>query len=374
MLRALTQYFNRHSSHAPARFGGLYSATVLLGFAFLFSLQLTAQSTAQQSPPNGSHDFDFNFGVWHTSITRTADPFQDGAPTMKLEGTVTVRKVWGGRAALEEIEAEGPKGHWEGLSLFLYNPQAHQWSQTFMNSRLATLEPPLIGSFKDGRGELIAQDTFTGRGILVRATWFDISKDAHRYREEYSDDGGQTWHAAFNALLTRDTAAESASPEEAVAPADEANTNHLFDFDFGSWHTHTSRLLQPFANSTTWTPLYGTTVVHKIWGGRANLAEYKASGPSGTVELLSLRWYNTTTHQWSVDFATPQVGILGTPAVGEFRNGRLDVYDQEEFQGRSILIRFSIWSIGSDKSHSEQAFSADGGRTWEASWTNDYAR
>ena len=62
-----------------------------------------------------------------------------------------------------------------------------------MNSRLGTLEPPLIGPFTDGTGELIAQDAFAGKGIVVRATWFDISKNVHRYREEYSDDGGQTW-------------------------------------------------------------------------------------------------------------------------------------------------------------------------------------
>ncbi len=293
---------------------------------------------------------------------------------MKLEGTVTVRKVWGGRAALEEIEADGPKGHWEGLSLFLYNPQAHQWTQTFMNSHLATLEPSLVGSFKDGKGELIAQDTFSGKAILVRATWFDISKDAHRYREEYSDDGGQTWHAAFDALLTRDYAAGATAPDEAVAPADEANASHSFDFTFGTWHTHGSRLLHPLATPTVWAPLNGTTAVRKIWGGRANLAEYTAAGSSGSVELLILRWYNPTTRQWNVDFAKPETGTLGTPAVGGFKNGRLDAYDQEIFQERSILVRYSFWSTGSDKGRTERAFSTDGGKTWETNWTDDYVR
>ena len=51
-----------------------------------------------------------------------------------LDGTVTVRKIWDGRAQLEEIEADGPKGHWEGLTLFLYNPQSHEWNQTFISS------------------------------------------------------------------------------------------------------------------------------------------------------------------------------------------------------------------------------------------------
>ncbi|MGI8772056.1 MAG: hypothetical protein ACR2JE_11535, partial [Acidobacteriaceae bacterium] len=92
-----------------------------------------------------------------------------------------MRKIWGGRAQLEEIEADGPNGHWEGLTLFLYNPQSHQWSQSFIDSKAGVLSAPLVGSFKDGRGELFCQDTFNGRSILVRGVWSDITPDSHRY-------------------------------------------------------------------------------------------------------------------------------------------------------------------------------------------------
>src|SRR5580658_2102878 len=109
---------------------------------------------------DGAHDFDFNIGVWRTHIRRILDPFAGGGSSMELNGTVTVRKVWDGRAQLEEIEADGPNGHWEGLTLFLYNPQSHQWSQSFINSKIGVLSSPLIGAFKDGRGELFSQDTF----------------------------------------------------------------------------------------------------------------------------------------------------------------------------------------------------------------------
>src|SRR5271170_5051123 len=84
---------------------------------------------------DGQHDFDFNIGVWKTHIRRVLDPLSGSAKSMELNGTVTVRKVWDGRAQLEEIEADGPNGHWEGLTLFLYNPAAHQWSQSFVNSK-----------------------------------------------------------------------------------------------------------------------------------------------------------------------------------------------------------------------------------------------
>ncbi len=149
---------------------------------------------------------------------------------------------------------------------------------------------------------------------------------------------------------------------------------HDFDFDFGRWKTRSSRLLHPLTGSTTWVDMDGTTVVSKVWGGRANLAEFKADGPAGHLELLSLRTYNPAARQWSLAFATPNVGVLGTPSVGEFTNGRGVFYDQEPINGKSVLVRFSIWGITANTAQSEQAFSNDGGKTWEVNWINRYTR
>jgi hypothetical protein len=164
-----------------------------------------ASASAADAPVSrdGQHDFDFNLGVWRTHIRRVLDPFDAASRVIELSGTVTVRKVWNGRAELEEIEADGPLGHWEGMTLFLYNPAAHQWSQSFSNSRMGVLNAPLIGAFRDGRGELIAQDSFHSRSILVRGVWSDIRPESHHYQESYSDDGGKTWVAAFSAELRR---------------------------------------------------------------------------------------------------------------------------------------------------------------------------
>ena len=126
--------------------------------------------------------------------------------------------------------------------------------------------------------------------------------------------------------------------------------------------------------ATDWIELDGTTIVRKVWDGRANLAEYAADGPSGPLQLLALRWYSPASHQWYLDFATPQVGTLGVPGVGTFTNGRGEFYDQEIIGGRSVLVRFSIWGITPDTAQSEQAFSDDGGKSWEVNWINYYTR
>ena len=176
-------------------------------------LAMGLPARAADSPPavsapvlrDGSHDFDFNIGVWRTHIIRRLHPLSADSSTLVMDGTVTVRKVWGGRAQLEEIETDSAQGHWEGMTLFLYNPSAHQWSQNFASSAGGSLANPTIGSFKDGRGELYAQDTEDGRSILVRGVWTVTSAQAHTYVESYSNDGGRTWEPVFSASLTRAT-------------------------------------------------------------------------------------------------------------------------------------------------------------------------
>jgi hypothetical protein len=356
------------------KFSPCFGISVLVGAVSWLSLALPAGAAGQAAKPpevasrDGQHDFDFNFGVWKTHIKRLLHPLSGSTESIELDGTVTVRKVWDGRAQLEEIEVDGPKGHWEGLTLFLYNPQSHQWSQTFINSKTGAQAGSLIGTFKDGRGELLSQDTLDGRSILVRGVWSDITPTAHRYEEAYSDDGGKTWEPVFMANLTRQ------QPPADRPGAQNRDGNHDFDFDFGTWRTHSSRLMHPLTGSTDWVDMDGVTVVKKVWDGRANLAEFKADGPAGHVELLALRTYNPTARQWNLNFATPHVGMLGVPGIGEFRNGRADFYDQEPINGKSVLVRFSIWGITPDTAQSEQAFSDDGGKTWEVNWINRYTR
>jgi hypothetical protein len=141
-----------------------------------------------------------------------------------------------------------------------------------------------------------------------------------------------------------------------------------FDFEIGQWSTHLKRLLHPLSGSTSWVEYDGTTTVRSVWGGRANLVELNVHGPAGRLEGLSLRLYNSVAGQWSLNFASPGGGTLGPPTVGEFKNGRGEFYDQEIFNGRSIWVRFVISDISKKSCHFEQAFSADGGKTWETNW------
>lgn len=148
----------------------------------------------------------------------------------------------------------------------------------------------------------------------------------------------------------------------------ERDGQHDFDFEIGTWKTHLRRLVHPLTGSTTWIEYEGTTVVRKVWNGRANLVELEADGPGGHFEGLSLRLYNPESHQWSLNFANSNSGTLSQPTIGEFKNGRGEFFDQETLNGRAIFVRFVISDITPDSCRFEQAFSEDGGRTWEVNW------
>ncbi len=169
-------------------------------------LAVAAPATAGETGAaahDGAHDFDFAQGVWRTQVTRILDPFEGGTHVATLEGTKTSHPLWGGHAWVEEIEADGADGHWEGMTLFVYNRKSGQWSQSYIDGASGEIQSPTVGGFKDGRAELFATETYQGRAVLVRGSWFDITPASHRYEIAYSQDGGRTWATAFKAYLTR---------------------------------------------------------------------------------------------------------------------------------------------------------------------------
>ena len=141
-----------------------------------------------------------------------------------------------------------------------------------------------------------------------------------------------------------------------------------FDFHIGSWKTHLRRLQKPLTGSTTWVEYDGTTEVRKVWNGAANLVELDVQGPAGRIEGLNLRLYNPESRQWSLNFASRRGGTMTPPTIGEFQNGRGEFYSHEDLDGRAIFARFVISDITPNSCHFEQAFSADGGKTWEVNW------
>ncbi len=149
---------------------------------------------------------------------------------------------------------------------------------------------------------------------------------------------------------------------------------HDFDFEFGAWHAKVARLTKPLSGSTEWVNYEGPSVVHQMWDGRANIGEIDLAGPAGNIRGMSVRLYDPESRQWSIRWANARDGSLGLPMIGGFAGGRGEFYNQEDFNGRAVYVRFIFSEITATTFKLEQAFSADGGKTWEPNWRASFVR
>jgi hypothetical protein len=166
--------------------------------------QISAQApAATQQLRDEQHDFDFRFGTWHIHFHFLLQPLTGSDKWVESDGTVTVRQIWSGRANLEELEAGSPGAPFEGMTLLLYNPQTHRWNQSFANSKDGALSAPLVGEFRNGRGEFYGEEKHNGRTVLVRFVWSDITPNSYHIEQSYSADGGKSWEPNLSGNATR---------------------------------------------------------------------------------------------------------------------------------------------------------------------------
>ncbi|HTC95580.1 MAG TPA: hypothetical protein VK699_19210 [Terriglobales bacterium] len=155
---------------------------------------------------DGQHDFDFEIGTWKIHLKRLDGRLVGSKTWVEFDGTSVTRKVWDGRANLEEFETDSPAGgHIEGMTLRLYDPQTHQWSLYWATSKSGAIGAPTIGEFKNGRGEFFDTEPSgpNGRSILVRFIWSEITPNSAHFEQSFSDDGGKTWEVNWITDQTR---------------------------------------------------------------------------------------------------------------------------------------------------------------------------
>lgn len=175
-------------------------------------------------------------------------------------------------------------------------------------------------------------------------------------------------HALALLALALVPAAAAAAPEAAGRWRD-------FDFFFGAWTVRHRRLKVRLAGSQDWEEFDGETTCVPLLGGAANLNDSLVRRPSGAYRSLGLRAFDPKTGtwaDWSLDGRDPT--HIDAPNVGRFENGVGAFVSDDTFQGRPIKIRGAFSSINPDLAQWEQAFSPDGGQTWETNYVMRYAR
>jgi hypothetical protein len=147
-----------------------------------------------------------------------------------------------------------------------------------------------------------------------------------------------------------------------------------FDFLVGRWKVHNRRLRERLKGSTDWEEFEGSSVARTVLGGLGNMDEITLERASGRVYGMTVRLFDPTSQQWRLYWASTIHGIFDTPVIGRFKDGRGVFFAHEPFEGQYILSRF-IWSaITATTCRWEQAFSTDGGQTWETNWIMDFTR
>ena len=143
-----------------------------------------------------------------------------------------------------------------------------------------------------------------------------------------------------------------------------------FDWEIGTWTTTVKVRRNPLSGtSAQWAEYKGTSIIKPLLGGKSNFVELSVSGPAGRIEGGSLRLYNPKARQWSLNYVSAGGGVLTAPVFGAFDNRGLgEFYGQDTLEGRTILVRFLITKVSPREARFEQAYSVDGGQSWEDNW------
>lgn len=179
------------------------AATVAAGVILACSL-LSQPVRAASQTHDGSHDFDWEVGVWKTHLRILRHGPNGTSAWVTYEGTSNVISIWNCRAEMVELDATAADGrHVQAINLRLYDPVSQQWSLNFANVANGAMGVPTIGGFRNGIGTFYDQEPIDGREVLLRNVWSNITANSAHFEQAISDDGGRTWTANWIADDTR---------------------------------------------------------------------------------------------------------------------------------------------------------------------------
>ena len=168
-----------------------------------------------------------------------------------------------------------------------------------------------------------------------------------------------------------------AKAEEAALPAVETPGDlsgvHDFDFLFGEWRVR-HRILRPLQGGS-WSEFEGTCSERPLMDGRGNVEEHRFERTNGVTWGVAIRAYDPKTATWAIwwiDSRLPH-GDMDPPMKGRFKDGVGVFYSDSSLDGKPIKVRF-LWSGDQIAAHWEQAYSSDGGTTWQTNWTMEFRR
>lgn len=171
--------------------------TVLKGAAAMAVAKLALGSEAAVAAGRAATgDFAFLTGEW-----RIANRMKQGESWIDFPGEATVHALLGGNASVEELRI--PARNFSGIGLRLYDPAAGVWNDHWINGQVRTVGGAMSGTFENGVGTFLSEETDGGRTIKARGVWDRITANSCRWHQAVSRDGGATWDMGWEMHWTR---------------------------------------------------------------------------------------------------------------------------------------------------------------------------
>jgi hypothetical protein len=142
---------------------------------------------------DGRNDFDFLVGTWKVHHRMLRARLKGSTEWIEFEGETILRKILNGIGNIDENVIYMPNGPVHAISLRLFNPASKEWSIFWSTDKTGTLDIPMVGKFKDGRGEFYAQEVHDGKRVYSRFIWSKTDTNSPQWEQALSEDGGRTW-------------------------------------------------------------------------------------------------------------------------------------------------------------------------------------
>ena len=352
----------------------LIETMILAGGAAAFGVPVWSQSP---SPADGdAHRDDWrwlvgNWDVWHRRLKERLAGSDDWA---EFGGKSACWPTLGGLGTIDDNILDLPDGEYRGFGIRAFDPATRTWSIWWVDGRNPTrIDPPVVGRFDGDEGVFNGRDRFKGRDIDVRFRWHDVHGARPNWDQGFSTDGGKSWEINWRNYFTR-TAATPA-PLPLLHDTKPMPNSRDFDFLVGAWKVRHRRLKKRLAGNTEWIDFDGTFVNWPVLGGRGNAGDNVMNFPGAPFRGVGIRTLDPATGEWLswwLDGRSP--AAIAPPVRGGFKDGVGTFIGDDSFEGRPIKTRV-LWSrITATSARWEQAFSVDGGQSWETNWISDFER
>ncbi len=349
-------------------------AGLIGGTAISIFPKLALAQTSPRDPTARARDWEWLVGNWDVHNRRLRRRLAGDNQWDEFGGKSAAWLTMGGLATIDDNILDLPSGPYRGAGIRAWDPATDRWSIWWLDGRNpGRIDPPVRGRFDGDSGIFIGTDTFEGRPIDVRFHWQAIHGPRPHWQQSFSADGGATWEMNFENFFTRTAATPTPLPlqpsgEVGRAPDDWA-------FLAGRWTVHHRKLRRRLAGSRDWDEFGGTFVNWPILGGNGNVGDNLMHAPIGAFRGVGFRAWDPETREWLswwLDGRDP--GRIGAPLRGRFVDGVGTYFSDDVHEGRSVRARVTWSRITGQTARWQQAFSADGGQSWEVNWTSDFTR